>query len=807
LENRLLMSTYTVNTLSASLSPGAGLISLPEAVADVNSHSGADTINFSTSVFSAGSLHTITLGAALKLTDTSGATTIDGPGAGVLAVSGGNKVRVFQDSAGIVATIENLTVTKGNAPSSGNNGGIAIGGGIENSGTLTLINCTITGNAVSPSGTDIANAAEGGGIFSNGKLTVQGCTISSNIARGYGQTENGYGGGIYSTASLTITSSVITLNTAEGSDSFGLSSPNGNAVGGGVYATGALTATNTTFSKNTANGGSNDTANGGGNAEAGAIYTTATSTITGATITGNTAVGEDAYGGPGPNAAAVGGGILNKGNLTISASTISNNLSDSSIGERGTVQPAEGGGIDNTGTLTIKTSTVSGNSASGGGGESAYAGSGGGAGSNAYGGGINSAGTLVVSQCAIVGNSAKGEPGGTTEYHNAGPGGGAFGGGISAIGAATVTDTTIANNSAVGGVGGGDTVGQAGAGANGGNGDGGGIYAFSTLKVFDSTISGNSAAAGNGGVGYHYPGNSSPPLPPGVVGHASGAGLFVAHPSSTLDNTIVSANKIGAVFNDIGNAVVSTSSNNLIGVGGGLTNGTHGNKVGITNPVLSPLGNFGGSTQTMLPLPGSPALGAGSVSLVPSGVTTDQRGQTRVVNGKVDIGSVEIQKNTPFKGSPAAFGLIQAENFDLGGPGAGYYNPQNVNKGGVYRTTEGASIIPIPSADGGGFALGYTLPTEFFNYTVSVAATGTYILQFRTAFQPKGGTFHLNIDGVNVTGELTVPSTGDYNKYTTISKTGVKINAGTHVLQLVIDSAGTGVPYAGNFDWIQAVKT
>ena len=40
-------------------------------------------------------------------------------------------------------------------------------------------------------------------------------------------------------------------------------------------------------------------------------------------------------------------------------------------------------------------------------------------------------------------------------------------------------------------------------------------------------------------------------------------------------------------------------------------------------------------------LPGSPAIDAGSNDLIPEGVTTDQRGQARIVNGTVDIGAFE----------------------------------------------------------------------------------------------------------------------------------------------------------------------
>jgi hypothetical protein len=59
------------------------------------------------------------------------------------------------------------------------------------------------------------------------------------------------------------------------------------------------------------------------------------------------------------------------------------------------------------------------------------------------------------------------------------------------------------------------------------------------------------------------------------------------------------------------------------------------------DPCLGPIQDNGGPTQTIALLPGSPAIDAGDNSLIPSGITTDQRGGPRIVNGVTDLGAFE----------------------------------------------------------------------------------------------------------------------------------------------------------------------
>ena len=82
---------------------------------------------------------------------------------------------------------------------------------------------------------------------------------------------------------------------------------------------------------------------------------------------------------------------------------------------------------------------------------------------------------------------------------------------------------------------------------------------------------------------------------------------------------------------------ITTVQNCLVEHGSSLTNGVDGNIVGF-DPLLGPFALNGGPTATMLPLPGSRAINAGSN---PLSLSADQRGFGRVFGGRIDIGAVE----------------------------------------------------------------------------------------------------------------------------------------------------------------------
>ncbi|HEY3886294.1 MAG TPA: carbohydrate-binding protein, partial [Vicinamibacterales bacterium] len=158
--------------------------------------------------------------------------------------------------------------------------------------------------------------------------------------------------------------------------------------------------------------------------------------------------------------------------------------------------------------------------------------------------------------------------------------------------------------------------------------------------------------------------------------------------------------------------------------------------------------------------------------------------------------------STPYTGTPIALpGRIEAENYDKGGEGVAYHDTTPGNAGGVYRS-DGVDL-QVANDTGGGYKVKSAVAGEWLNYTVSVGATGTYSLDARVCSSGAGGTFHIEVDGVNVTGEMSIPNTGSWNSFTTITKTGVSLTAGTHVFKLVLDTNGAATGMTGNFNWFQ----
>jgi len=257
--------TFAPNLLVVTNLNDSGAGSLRAAVSYANTQPSNDTITFTVS-------GTITLTTGQLNVANSGTLTIQGNS---ITVSGNNASRIFGVLPGGSLTLDGLIVTNGWAMGSG--------GAITNSGTLTLLNGSVTASHAdgTPGGGGIFNlgaltitnttflnnsAFEGGAIYNeySAQMTISGSTFQTNLAgiRG-GAISNessllstitdsiltnntgSYGGAIMNGGSLSISDSLLANNTA---------SPYYGGYGGAIYEGGtfALTISNTTITGNVA---------------------------------------------------------------------------------------------------------------------------------------------------------------------------------------------------------------------------------------------------------------------------------------------------------------------------------------------------------------------------------------------------------------------------------------------------------------------------------------------------------------------------------------------------------------------------
>jgi hypothetical protein len=305
---------------------------------------------------------------------------------------------------------------------------------------------------------------------------------------------------------------------------------------------------------------------------------------------------------------------------------------------------------------------------------------------NGGGGILNNSGTLTVDASTLSGNTH-------TES----------GGAISNLfGTLTVTNSTLSDNTATG---------------SASPGTGGGIYNDGTLTVTNSTLSGNSATGGNGLGGGIFSASSSP-------GHivltndtlannrasTRGGGLFVYDTtarSHTLHNTLIAGNFQGAGSDpsdiyDAHGAIDPASANNLIGDGSGGLYPSLGNLGGSSgnplDPLLAPLGDYGGPTPTMALRFGSPAIDAASAAYAP---VTDQRGLPRV--GAPDIGAFE---------------------WDI--------QPQTISFAALPDRTYGDAPFTVSASASSGLPVSFSIvsgPATIAGETVTITGVGTVVIE------------------------------------------------------------------------------
>jgi len=644
--------------------------SLRDAIAAASPDPSGSTINFAVT-------GTITvIGTPIVISPTANLS-ITGPGESQLTISGGNAVTPFGIATSATVAISGLTFAQGYDAAYYNGGAMVIasgtvqvsntafvgnssvsgyfGGAIYNSGNLTLSGDTFQGNS----------ASSGGALYNGGTLAVVGCTFSGNTAS--------YGGAIFNNSGTAqiINSTFATNSASSGGALFNNSGAtlavsdstvvtNAASPGTSIYDSGgSLTVNNSIVTGATDCSGSGCPLNGSNGNVVGdpnvnlsalqnwggptqsflplspsSTHCAGSSSLLPVDPTTGATLNDDQRGFP-MNTACVDAGAVQTNYMTVATTNDTFNSGSSCTGAgtscslrdavylanqaglgdinfaqglSGTIAMSPVSAVEPTGQVNIIGPGANVLTIAGDGTDPVFVVTGqtnisgltitGGANPGGTGGGVLDSGNLTLSNVLVTGNASAG-----------GSGGGIW---VNALPASlTLNNSTVANNSAS---------------------EGGGIYASGPATINESTIADNTATDSGGGIF-----NNTGPMAANnmtLSGNTAGrdAGGIYQNAPFALENSVVSGNTAPS-GTDIDGTVAYTASNSR-----------------ISNPLatLAVLGNYGGPTPTMIPLPGSSAICAGAAALLPVGINTDQRGYANVnttYTGSVCVDAGAVQTN------------------------------------------------------------------------------------------------------------------------------------------------------------------
>jgi hypothetical protein len=152
-------------------------------------------------------------------------------------------------------------------------------------------------------------------------------------------------------------------------------------------------------------------------------------------------------------------------------------------------------------------------------------------------------------------------------------------------------------------------------------------------------------------------------------------------------------------------------------------------------------------------------------------------------------------------------GTIYAADYDLGGNNKAYFDVDSAdfhvstqettswNSGYSYRNDavdiEACKDAPLTN----GYSVGWTNDKEWMLYTVDIDSSAVYQFDLRYAASGSAAKFHLEIDGVGITPITSIPSTGSWTTWKTLTLNNVILQKGRHQLKLYIDKAGFNINY------------
>jgi beta-glucanase (GH16 family) len=185
-------------------------------------------------------------------------------------------------------------------------------------------------------------------------------------------------------------------------------------------------------------------------------------------------------------------------------------------------------------------------------------------------------------------------------------------------------------------------------------------------------------------------------------------------------------------------------------------------------------------------------VGAGTYSITAKAIDN--------ANAVTTSAAITIKVNAPVPQGPFGGtswpipGVIQAENYDVGGQDVAYNDLTPTNQGNSTYRTDAVDIETCTDA-ANGIDVGYISAGEWLEYSVNVQKTDNYDISTRVATTDANKAFHIEMNGTNITGTIIVPTTGGWDTWQTVEVEKIALTAGNKIMRIVMETGDFNINY------------
>ena len=154
--------------------------------------------------------------------------------------------------------------------------------------------------------------------------------------------------------------------------------------------------------------------------------------------------------------------------------------------------------------------------------------------------------------------------------------------------------------------------------------------------------------------------------------------------------------------------------------------------------------------------------------------------------------NIIVIEQVPFGGvAHVVPGVIEAEDYDVGGEGISYHDVDEGNRGNAYRSDDVDVQVSFVGQEF--YNVGWTSDEEWMEYSIDVTSNGDYDIDLFVASQNGGAEIQLYAGGIELGSPVQIDATGGWQTYSSKSILAVPLQTGEQKLKLIVNKGGVNI--------------